>query len=122
MRFQIAAATCGLLILSSAGFAAGDAAAGKRTMAVRLGENGTLREYRVLIVLPFALVAAVALTGIDRIGWLLPLLVLPSARTLIGMVSTVRGPALNRYLGETAQLGLRFAVLLAGGIALERWI
>ena len=118
----VAAHASAILVVNNLRDLAGDAAAGKRTMAVRLGENGTLREYRVLIVMPFVLVAAVALTGIERIGWLLPLLLLPSARTLIGMVSTVRGPALNRYLGETAQLGLRFAVLLAGGIALERWI
>ena len=40
MRFQIAAATCGLLILSSAGFAAGDAMAGKTKSETCLGCHG----------------------------------------------------------------------------------
>jgi 1,4-dihydroxy-2-naphthoate octaprenyltransferase len=118
----VASHATAILVVNNLRDLATDAAAGKRTVAVRLGERGTLIEYRSLIVLPFLLVVAVALTGWERIGWLAPLVLIPAAWTLMGAVTVTRGPALNKYLGGTAQFALRFAMLLAGGILLERWL
>jgi 1,4-dihydroxy-2-naphthoate octaprenyltransferase len=118
----VAAHTSAILVVNNLRDRATDAAAGKRTLAVRLGERGTLIEYRVLIVLPFVLVVAVALSSAERLGWLLPLALIPSAWNLMAAVTVTRGRDLNRYLGGTAQFTLRFAILLAGGIALERWL
>jgi 1,4-dihydroxy-2-naphthoate octaprenyltransferase len=118
----VASHATAILVVNNLRDLATDAAAGKRTVAVRLGERGTLIEYRSLIVLPFLLVVAVALTGWERIGWLAPLVLIPAAWALMGAVTVTRGPALNKYLGGTAQFALRFAMLLAGGILLERWL
>ncbi len=111
-----------ILVVNNLRDLAGDAAVGKRTLAVRLGERGTLIEYGLLILTPFALVAGVAATGWERIGWLAPWVLVTIALKLVRAVITTRGRALNLYLGATAQFGLRFALLLAGGIVLERWI
>jgi 1,4-dihydroxy-2-naphthoate octaprenyltransferase len=56
-------------------------------------------------------------------GWhfivLLPLATLPRALILHGVVhSSQDGPSLNQALAETAQLALRFSMLLALGIVL----
>ena len=119
----VAAHATAILVVNNLRDLASDAAAGKRTLAVRIGERGTLVEYRLLLALPFALVAGVAIaTGIERLGWLLPWILIVPAWTLMQAVMVTRGPGLNRYLGATAQLGLRFGILLAGGIILERWL
>ena len=118
----VAAHTVAILVVNNLRDLANDAAAGKRTLAVRLGDRGTVIEYAVLIALPFLLVVGVAATGVERLGWLLPLLLVAPALTLVRTVRITRGPGLNRCLGATAQFGLRFAMLLAGGILLERWI
>jgi 1,4-dihydroxy-2-naphthoate octaprenyltransferase len=118
----IAAHAVAILVVNNLRDLANDAASNKRTVAVRLGERGTLIEYRLMIALPFVLAAAVAATGVERLGWLLPFLLVAPAWRLQAAVMTTRGAGLNPLLGATAQLGLRFALLLAGGILLERWI
>jgi 1,4-dihydroxy-2-naphthoate octaprenyltransferase len=89
---------------------------------VRFGERGTLREYRSLLVLAFAVPIAMVVFDWRHVGWLATWLLIASAFALARRVEVTRGPGLNPLLGATAQLGLRYSLLLAGGIVLERWL
>jgi len=95
----------------------GDAAADKRTLAVRFGERGARAQFQALVGLAIAVPPALALAF--RAPWLLlPLLCAPLA---IGPVARMRrsdGAALNPALAATARLLLAFGLLLATGIAL----
>jgi 1,4-dihydroxy-2-naphthoate octaprenyltransferase len=97
-----------------------DAIAGKRTLAVRIGEART----RQLFVAAIALGLALAVIGepvAARSAWpLLALLALPLAREPI---AAVRGGGVGRALipalGGTGKLELAVAVLLAAGLLLR---
>ncbi|MDW8395936.1 MAG: 1,4-dihydroxy-2-naphthoate polyprenyltransferase [Anaerolineae bacterium] len=96
-----------------------DRAAGKRTLAVRLGDRATRVEY--LALLSGAFLSLAALRGVGGIGWgfALPWLAAPlAARLGRALWQTPRSPALNPILAQTAQLNLVFAVLLAAGLLL----
>jgi 1,4-dihydroxy-2-naphthoate octaprenyltransferase len=97
-----------------------DRAAGKRTLAVRLGRRGAIAEYVVLVMAAFAV--PVALVATRRLGtWgLLPLLAIPLAVPLAVRVARVRGRPLNQALARTAQLVFVHGALFAAGIALSR--
>jgi len=94
-----------------------DRRAGKRTLAVRLGDAAT-RAYvtALLLAAPVAGVAACAA------GWLPPASLLclgaaPVLAWLAGRIRRSRGAQLNARLAETARVGAGFALLLALGIA-----
>ena len=85
----------------------GDAASGKRTLAVRLGRPATRWLYTGEILTPYAL-----LPLLDGTTWL-PLMSLPLALWLIRRFHReTPGPAFNRLLAATAGLQLLFALLL----------
>jgi 1,4-dihydroxy-2-naphthoate octaprenyltransferase len=95
----------------------GDAAVGKRTLAVLLGDRRTRLFFAALLVLPFAVIAAI---GVVRPWALLGLLAAPLA---VPPVRTVlrggRGPALIGALQGTGLLTLATGLLLALGLALS---
>lgn len=83
----------------------GDAASGKRTLAVRLGRHAMRWLYAGEILLPYTL--------LPLLGSWLPLLSLPLALWLIRRFSSeTPGPAFNGLLAATAGLQLLFALLL----------
>lgn len=95
-----------------------DAASGKRTLAVRLGETGTRAEFVGLLALAFA----VPLVGVAFCGWprgsLLALATAPLALAPLRAVMAPRAPArLNPALGATARLSVLYGFLLALGFA-----
>jgi 1,4-dihydroxy-2-naphthoate octaprenyltransferase len=93
-----------------------DEAAGKRTLAVRLGRAGAVWEYRLLVFGAFAALPLYPLLGAASVFVLAPLLLLPVAVRLERVVATHRdGPALNDALAGTARLGFGFCVLFAAG-------
>jgi 1,4-dihydroxy-2-naphthoate octaprenyltransferase len=118
----VAALATAILVVNNLRDLNTDREAGKRTLAVRLGERGTLLEYRSLLLLAFAIPIAMPVFDWRHAGWLGAWLLIPSAFALARRVAVTRGPGLNPLLGATAQLGLRYSLLLAGGIMLERWL
>jgi 1,4-dihydroxy-2-naphthoate octaprenyltransferase len=106
-----------LLMVNNLRDIAGDTAVGKRTLAVLLGERATRVAYVGLLVVAFAVIAAV---GVLRpwalLGLLASPLAVPPARTVL---SGGRGPALIGALQSTGILTLVTGVLLAVGLALS---
>lgn len=97
-----------------------DRAAGKRTLAVRLGREGTRLEYGGLLALAFALPLALWLRGSLSLAVLLPFATASLAwRTLGTVLTRVDGPALNGALLDTARLHGLFGILFAAGIAVS---
>ena len=95
----------------------GDAAVGKRTLAVLLGERTTRLAYVGLFVVAFAVIAAVGLNRPWALLGLLaaPLAVPPSRIALSGG----QGPALIAALQATGLLTLATGILLGAGLALS---
>lgn len=95
-----------------------DAAANKRTLAVRFGARACRWEHSLCIGGAFALVTAAPLCGIGGWGWCLPWLALPLAVGEIRAIWAKDGAALNPHLGGAARLEMVFGLLLSIGIVL----
>jgi 1,4-dihydroxy-2-naphthoate octaprenyltransferase len=95
-----------------------DRRAGKRTLAVRLGDAATRKEYAGLIAGAYVLLPMYWLLGVISMWWWLPWLTLPLAVPLVRRVARESGPALNAALADTARLQLLFSILFAGSIVL----
>jgi len=96
-----------------------DRAAGKRTIAVMVGERGATFEYLVLLAVAFLVPLGVAVTD-GRWPVLAPLLAIPLAVPLVRTVRTFDDRrALNAVLKGTARLALVFALLFAAGLAVS---
>ena len=99
-----------------------DHAAGKRTLAVRIGDGATRRQYALFTVLAYLVPSALALGHPPRPWLLLPLVTLPIAAGLVRRVLGGRaGRDLNATLEQTGKLLLLFGTLLALGLLLGRW-
>jgi 1,4-dihydroxy-2-naphthoate octaprenyltransferase len=97
-----------------------DAATGKHTLAVRLGEARTRTLFVVLVVLAFAFLVPIAL--VVGSGWVAaPLLAVPLAtRAAVLVRRAPLGPELVAALETTGRLHLAYGVLLAAGLVLDR--
>lgn len=99
-----------------------DAAAGRRTLAVRLGSRRARRLYRALVVGAYVVVAIGVIVGIadESLGmpmWsLLALASWPVAIRPMETVGTAEGPALIPVLVATSWLTLTFGATLALGL------
>ena len=97
-----------------------DRAAGKRTLAVRIGRDNTRLEYGALLALAFAVPLALWLRGSLSLAVLLPFAMASLAWRTLGTVLTQEdGPALNGALIDTARLHGLFGILFAAGIAVS---
>ena len=94
-----------------------DAAAGKRTMAVRLGDRATRTQYAACVA--SALLWPLLLVPTFGPAVLLSLLAVPLACRAVADVRVRTGSALNASLAATARLQLVHGVLLAAGIAAD---
>lgn len=97
-----------------------DAATGKHTLAVRLGEARTRTLFVALVVLAFALLVPIAVAVGS--GWVAaPLLAVPLATRAVVLVRRAPlGPELVAALETTGRLHLAYGVLLAAGLVLDR--
>jgi len=113
----IGAISCALLVANNLRDVPTDELVGKNTLAVRMGAAATRRFYLVLLVVPFVLVAAIAV----RHPW--AALALIAAPLALAPVRTVLRGAAGRdlipVLGATGRLELVYAVLLGIGLALS---
>ncbi len=108
---------CAILMINNVRDIPTDSVSGKKTQAVRLGDRGARIAYVVMMLIPFVLVAVIAL----RHPWalialvLLPVVVLRLIRpTLAGGT----GRSLIPVLRDTGLVELAYAILLGIGIAL----
>jgi 1,4-dihydroxy-2-naphthoate octaprenyltransferase len=109
---------CALLVVNNLRDIPTDTVAGKRTLAVRLGDAATRWLYVALLAGAFVLVVVVALTG--RVGALaglvaVPLAVVPARRVRAGAA----GRDLIAVLGETGRVQLVAGLLTAVGVVLS---
>ena len=110
-------AACAILLANNIRDVDGDRAAGKRTLAVRLGRARARGLYVATLVAVFAVVA---LLGVRRPWVLLALAAVPFAVAPARMVLTREdGPGLVAALGGTARLQAVLGILLALGLWLS---
>jgi 1,4-dihydroxy-2-naphthoate polyprenyltransferase len=108
---------CALLIVNNLRDIRTDTQAGKRTLAVRLGDARTRTGFVLALLLPFGFAAAIAFY---RPLALITAAALPLARLPIRSVRAgASGPALIRSLGQTGRLQLAFGIAFAVGLAVH---
>jgi len=105
-----------LLVVNNLRDIPGDAASGKRTLAVRLGDARTRWLYTGLLVGAAVAVPLVAGLG-ERPAAAAALAAVPLARQpVVDVLGGARGPALIPVLGATGRVQLAFGALLAAGL------
>jgi 1,4-dihydroxy-2-naphthoate octaprenyltransferase len=92
-----------------------DGPAGKRTLAVRMGDRKTRIFYVGLIVASFVVLPVFGALG-RPLAALALLAVLVARRPVQRVLEGATGPALIPVLGETGRLQIVFGALLAGGL------
>ncbi len=109
---------CSLLVVNNVRDIPTDAAVGKRTLAVRIGDRRSRWLYTGLIAAAFVVVVAVAATGRPKV-----LIAMGAAVLALAPVRTVLGGATGRdliaVLGATGRLQLAYGALLTLGVALS---
>ena len=98
-----------------------DRAAGKRTLAVRVGDRATRWQYALFDALAYAVPTALAFARSGGRWLLLPWLSAPLAALLARRVlGGLAGRELNPMLERTGKLLLLYGALLAAGLLLAR--
>jgi 1,4-dihydroxy-2-naphthoate octaprenyltransferase len=114
----VGALATAILVVNNVRDFEGDARVGKTTLVVKLGREGGVREYALLLTAAYATPVLMLLLGWTSVWVCLPLLTFPWGVRLFRSVVNDRGVALNGTLAETAKLLSVFGVLFAIGIAL----
>ena len=108
---------CALLMVNNLRDIGTDTVAGKRTLAVMLGDARSRWGYVLTLLVPFGVAALLAFF---RPFTLLTVLALPLARMPIRLVRAgASGPALIRALGQTGRLQLAFGIAFTIGLAIR---
>jgi 1,4-dihydroxy-2-naphthoate octaprenyltransferase len=112
----VGALATAILVVNNLRDRAGDAIAGKRTLAVRLGARGARVEYAALLAVAYTVPIGLA---VEHGEWLLaaPVVTAPWAMRLVGSVWRRDGLALNSCLPATARLLLLHSLVWAAAIA-----
>ncbi|MCW2786097.1 MAG: 1,4-dihydroxy-2-naphthoate prenyltransferase [Marmoricola sp.] len=115
----IGALACAILVANNLRDIPTDIGAGKRTLAVKLGDRGTRRLFAILVVLAAVMIARIA---IATTPWACLALVaaLPLARGTRTVVAGAKGPALIPVLQLTGVGELLYAVGLFAGLWIGR--
>ncbi len=108
---------CGLLMVNNLRDIRTDTQAGKRTLAVMLGDAHSRVTYVAALLAPFGVAALLA---VFRPFTLLVALALPLARMPVRSVRAgASGPALIKALGQTGRLQLAFGIAFTIGLAIR---
>jgi 1,4-dihydroxy-2-naphthoate polyprenyltransferase len=108
---------CALLMVNNLRDIGTDTVAGKRTLAVMLGDARSRWGYVLTLLVPFGVAGLLAFF---RPFTLLTVLTLPLARLPIRSVRAgASGPALIRALGQTGRLQLAFGIAFTIGLAIR---
>jgi len=120
MAVAIGAPVTAIIVVNNLRDIEQDRAAGKRTVAVRVGVRATRWEYAVLMAVPYALLTILLLTSDLPLAALLAWLSLPLALRATRRVFLQTGRALNLALAETGQTAIAYSALFALGLLLAR--
>jgi 1,4-dihydroxy-2-naphthoate octaprenyltransferase len=96
-----------------------DRKAGKRTLAVILGEKGTRAEYLICMLAAYLVIPLAALGGLIPWSSLITWVSLPLAIRTARVVFTQKGRPLNAALAGTGQVALFFSILFWIGLFLS---
>jgi 1,4-dihydroxy-2-naphthoate octaprenyltransferase len=108
---------CALLMVNNLRDIRTDTQAGKRTLAVMLGDARSRVTYVVTLLMPFGVAA---LLGVIRPFTLITAVTLPLARLPVRSVRAgASGPALIKALGQTGRLQLAFGIAFTIGLAIR---
>jgi len=108
---------CALLMVNNLRDIRTDTVAGKRTLAVLLGDARSRTSYVLTLLAPFGIAA---LLGFFRPLTLITALVLPLARPpVLAVRAGASGPALIKALGQTGRLQLAFGIIFTIGLAIR---
>lgn len=108
---------CALLMVNNLRDIRTDTLAGKRTLAVLLGDARSRVGYVLMLLVPFGIAALLA---VFRPLALITVAALPLARIPIRSVRAgASGPALIKALGETGRLQLAFGIAFTIGLAIR---
>jgi 1,4-dihydroxy-2-naphthoate polyprenyltransferase len=108
---------CALLMVNNLRDIRTDTQAGKRTLAVVLGDARSRVAYVVTLLTPFGVAG---LLGVIRPFTLITALTLPLARLPVRSVRAgASGPALIKALGQTGRLQLAFGIAFTIGLAIR---
>ncbi len=99
-----------------------DRAAGKKTLAVRLGRRGAQTEYLLLLALAYLIPLLMWLLKLSPLWVLLAWFSLPAARQPVRLILTEQGRSLNQALAGTARFALVYALLFSVGLVLGAWL
>ena len=123
LSLPVACLVTAILIANNLRDANEDRLSGKLTLVHLWGRQPVAMLYCALLLIAFASVAALVFTGLASWLWLAPFLVLPQAIAVARKVwqSTER-PDLHQALRGTAQLHLRFGLLLSAGLLLGSFL
>ena len=98
----------------------GDTVAGKRTLAVRLGDRRTRTLYISLLALSLALVSLIAMQSHRGLALAALLAIVPAVPAVRAVKGGAAGRALIPVLGATGRVQLVFGALLSVGLVLPR--
>jgi 1,4-dihydroxy-2-naphthoate octaprenyltransferase len=118
MAVAIGALVTAIIVVNNLRDIEQDRAAGKRTIAVRVGVRASRWEYAVLVAVPYALLTILLLTSDLPLAALLAWLSLPLALRATRRVFLQTGRALNSALAETGQTAIAYSALFALGLLL----
>ncbi|MBA3281242.1 MAG: 1,4-dihydroxy-2-naphthoate polyprenyltransferase [Acidimicrobiia bacterium] len=107
-----------LLVVNNLRDIPGDTEVGKRTLAVRLGDQRTRYLYTAFLVSAFACVPLVAGLGARPAGAIAMFAVLLAAQPVTAVLGGARGSELIGVLGATGRVQLAFGALFTVGLAL----